>query len=381
MKYTVVNKRHTNAGTMVAYLTESRKIWERLYGRQSECFRRYFTSFIFLKNWLLFWPADRPVYSTALFADGACVGLTFFTENQERVGPLITLKTVSIFRSGSPDIDQVWPEYVEPLLVLPAEERAGAWAFWLEAVFRFTGAHQIYQYVALKEKMQSVVSASSRLHCFIENEELGAICSLNTPFRPKSSVRRKLSQTSRKLELSPDNLKEVRDEHELSRVYENMAAWHSDKWKDTATPSGFDNPLFYKVWLSQMTEALRSSQCESRPRCFYIERNGEILGATLVLEDGPWVGFYLSGFKNFRHNHIHLGIWMHAELIERMRLEGRSVYDFMAGEAQYKAHFADRYNVHARARWVRRRHLLFFLLKLKNKIASRAKWFSFMPSN
>lgn len=368
MKYMVVNQRHADAGDFLTHMNRQQPSWNVIYSQTNDSKKRYFNSFKFVSNWLSQWPRNIPVCSSLFFKEGVCVGIVFFTESKERVGKLLPVKTVHILRSGQDNVDQIWPEYVEPVLTVDKAEQDEAWAFWLNDIIKFTGAHQIYQHVSPKAHLISTAANTADLDCYIENEEPGAVCNLLSEVKLKSSIRRKVSQTERKLGIDASHLKEASSESDLNAIYDSIASWHQRKWQETETPSGFGNPVFYNSLRAQLQSSFESVNGVPRARCFYVEKYGELLGATVLLEDGEWTGFYLSAYKPYEHNHVHLGTWMHVMLIQKMKEQGQAEYDFMAGDERYKEHFADWYNTHARGRWIVKGSMLSLIMTTKKML-------------
>ncbi|APD92392.1 hypothetical protein BM525_21275 (plasmid) [Alteromonas mediterranea] len=370
MKYRATVNHHRSACEMLQFLQASSPSWHELYQQQSQEKQRYFTSFEFITSWLLRWPVDVGVSSSFLYKNENCVGVTFFTQTKNtRLGVLKT-KTLHLCRSGVEEIDKIWPEYIEPVLAVSSQERNEVWAYWLEEIMSQTGAHQMYQHVAPLDSLMSAAKHVSRSRCIIENREEGPVRFLSEHKKAASSLRRKMSQTSRRLDLTSASMKLAKNEEDVLRVFQKIKEWHLDKWSGTDTPSGFENTLFASTLKKELLSSLYRDGSQARARCYYIEHDGSIIGGTVLLEENSWAGFYLAGYQPFNDNHIHLGLWMHVQLIEILSSRGMLQYDFMAGGDSYKSIFSNRNVSHARARWVKRSTIYSYLL-LSKEIAQK----------
>lgn len=368
MKYKATVNRHRNACEMLKFLQASSPTWDDLYQRQTQEKKRYFTSFEFLVSWLVQWPENVSVSSSFLYANGDCVGVTFFSETVGSTFSAIECKTLHLCRSGLEEVDKIWPEYIEPVLAVPPRERPKAWAYWLEEILAQTGAHQMYQHVSPERSLTSTAEHLMSSRCLIENREDGPIRILREDRKTSSSLRRKISQTSRKLSLMPSALKLAKDEETLLAAFEKIKKWHLQKWEGSDTPSGFENELFNATLKQELLSSLHRRDSSAKARCYYIEHEGHIIGGTILLEESSWVGFYLAGYKPFNDNHIHLGVWMHIQLIEAAKSNGMLQYDFMAGDDAYKKMFSNSNTTHARARWVKKYTIYSCLLLIKEKV-------------
>jgi hypothetical protein len=351
MEYYTETRRHDSVPSLHNDIFNKERDWETLYSR-SPCQRhRYFTSPSFLKSWIINWPSHVVTYSSRLFKGDKCVGIAFFGCTRETIGKILKPKTLHLMRTGLSDVDQVWPEFIEPVSDLSSEELSLVWPHWVASVMRDTGASQMIQHVTpLSSMLPHSKSTEKRVALRVENQEGGPYRDLSIPLEFKSSTRRKLSQTNRYFKEEPLHLKEMIAPDDVKNLLSLMSKWHRQKWDRTDTPSGFNNPYF-KATLHQM--ALGSSTPS-----FALMSGQKIVGGTILVEDDAWVGFYLSGYQSFESNHVHLGIAMHAKLMQHFQDRGKRVYDFMAGEDSYKGALSTHHNTYARGRWVKQRSII-----------------------
>jgi hypothetical protein len=352
MEYYSVTQKYRQPRFLFADLLAEGQDWERLYSESPKSRRRYFTSPQFMRTWLSQWPGCITVYSSRLYRGKECVAVLFAAESKVKIGKIIPIKTLHLMRSGSDLTDQVWPEFIQPVSSLNDDELADACPEWFAEIMKCSGASQIIQHVTPKVALNPSFT-KSKVSLLIENEENGSYCSLPIKSKLSSSTRRKISQTSRFFKAQGLHIKEIPPSSNYDIFIDTVSQWHQKKWENTSTPSGFSNPHFDNI-IRELFLSQKGSECKRKMRAFALYSGEQIIGGTLLVEDGDWVGFYLAGYKDYNHNHVHLGIYMHHELMRVMREEGKNIYDFMAGDSMYKKSLSTHSQVHARGRWVKK---------------------------
>lgn len=119
---------------------------------------------------------------------------------------------------------------------------------------------------------------------------------------------------------------------EKDQVLKNIAELHRKKWRTTVYGSGFDNPCFYQFHQGIIQGQNSAQNC----RLYTLYQNGEALGYVYLLTQGDRWSFYLSALHFNDDNRIKVGLVIHSLIIEQAIEHGINVYDFLAGEAQYK---------------------------------------------
>jgi hypothetical protein len=133
-------------------------------------------------------------------------------------------------------------------------------------------------------------------------------------------------------EQSPLRLALATDFSEKDNVLKSIADLHRIKWRSTVYGSGFDNPCFYKFH----QELIQIEQSAQNCRLYTLYQNDIALGHLYLLTHGDRWSFYLSALHFNADNRIKVGLVIHSLVIEQAIKEGIMVYDFLAGEAQYK---------------------------------------------
>jgi hypothetical protein len=145
----------------------------------------------------------------------------------------------------------------------------------------------------------------------------------------RSHIKRSIKLLNEK---SPLRLVLAADATEKNTVLKNIADLHRIKWRSTVYGSGFDNPCFYQFHQALIQDEQSSQHC----RLYTLYQDDIALGHVYLLtQDDRW-SFYLSALNFNADNRIKVGLVIHSLVIEQAIKQGITVYDFLAGEAQYK---------------------------------------------
>jgi hypothetical protein len=133
-------------------------------------------------------------------------------------------------------------------------------------------------------------------------------------------------------EQSPLQLVLAKNADERDKVLQNIADLHRIKWRSTIYGSGFDNPCFYQFHQALIQDEHSAQNC----RLYTLYQDDVALGHVYLLTQGDTWTFYLSALNFNADNRIKVGLVIHSLIIEQAIKQGITVYDFLAGEAQYK---------------------------------------------
>jgi hypothetical protein len=145
----------------------------------------------------------------------------------------------------------------------------------------------------------------------------------------RSHIKRSLKLLN---EQSPLRLALALDADEKDKVLKSIADLHRVKWRSTVYGSGFDNPCFYAFHQALINDEQSTQNC----RLYTLYQNDIALGHVYLLTQGDRWTFYLSALNFNADNRIKVGLVIHCLIIEQAIEQGITVYDFLAGEAQYK---------------------------------------------
>ena len=115
--------------------------------------------------------------------------------------------------------------------------------------------------------------------------------------------------------------------------FEKMVVLHSAYWRAKGKPGAFATP-FSRAFHRELITA------QSGPgtvELLELSAGGEVLGYLYNFAYGARVYSYQSGFSYSDDNRHRPGLLAHVLAIERARERGMHIYDFLAGDAPYKA--------------------------------------------
>jgi hypothetical protein len=291
--------------------------------------------------WIKQWLAQKNLYTNHCL----CVEVM---QGQDTVGlALFGIKTKSVFwglsfnqyflhKSGNTQEDQTWLEHNTFLLHKDFEQQL---------------SHEICQALAKIQQIDDIKIGLSSPH-FIQKlnfsgfnlrtelsspgylANLAGFTSLDDYLASLSKNTRSGIKRSIKLlnQQSPLRLVLATDATEKNTVLKNIADLHRIKWRSTVYGSGFDNPCFYNFHNGLIQDEHSAQNC----RLYTLYQDDIALGHVYLLTQGDRWSFYLSALHFNADNRIKVGLVIHSLVIEQAIKQGVKVYDFLAGEAQYK---------------------------------------------
>jgi len=264
------------------------------------------------------------------------VGLALFGIKTKRVFWGLSFKQYFLHKSGNIKEDQTWIEHNTFLLHKDYEQQLAA-----EICQQLSKIEQIddikiglsspnfinkLNFVDFKIRTElSSPGYFANLAGFTTLDDYLASLSKNT----RSHIKRSIKLLNEK---SPLRLVLATDATEKNTVLKNIADLHRIKWRSTVYGSGFDNPCFYNFHKGLIQDEHSAQNC----RLYTLYQDDIALGHVYLLTQGERWSFYLSALNFNEDNRIKVGLVIHSLVIEQAIKQGVTVYDFLAGEAQYK---------------------------------------------
>jgi CelD/BcsL family acetyltransferase involved in cellulose biosynthesis len=115
--------------------------------------------------------------------------------------------------------------------------------------------------------------------------------------------------------------------------FEKMVALHTAYWRAKGKPGAFATPFSRAFHRELITAQSGAGSVE----LLELSAGGQVLGYLYNFAHGARVYSYQSGFAYSDDNKHRPGLLAHVLAIERARDRGMGVYDFLAGDAAYKA--------------------------------------------
>jgi CelD/BcsL family acetyltransferase involved in cellulose biosynthesis len=170
-----------------------------------------------------------------------------------------------------------------------------------------------------------------------------------------SNLRAQLRQSRSFAErMGPLGLKCADSPSQALEFFEKMIVLHTAYWQGRGKPGAFATP-FAKAFHRQIITSRTGS---GAAELLELSAGSEVLGYLYNFQYGERVYSYQSGFSYHDDNRHRPGLLAHALAIERARQSGMRVYDFLAGDAPYKARLGQKLGQLVWCRGQRNRRLL-----------------------
>lgn len=299
------------------------------------------------------------------------VGLAILVKRTTGRG-LLKKEQYFVHRTGDESFDQIWIEN-NNLLIKSGMEQPVTAAFWAYVHQHFTGRWQINIGLSHKnDSLQHRNACSPALHrelidepgyrITLSGESIDAYIqrlSKNSRYQ----LRRAIKAFNR---VNGDFVVATSPRHQQELLQQGQA-WHQQKWRNTPTPSGFDNPHFVDFH----QQLIRNGSC-TLVAGLYLQQKLE--GVMYCLTDSTSVNFYLNALNPQVDNKLKTGWLLHYKMIEWLMEQPYQYYDFLAGDARYKQSLGTEqtryyYDVYDAPTWLNR--LEYAARKVKSRLPSK----------
>jgi len=133
--------------------------------------------------------------------------------------------------------------------------------------------------------------------------------------------------------IGPLALKAATSPSQALEYFEKLTGLHTAYWRSRGKPGAFATPSS----LAFHREVIASPAGQGHVDLLELSAGSQVLGYLYNFQYGARVYSYQSGFAYGEDNRHRPGLIAHALAIERAQAQGMLVYDFLAGEAPYKA--------------------------------------------
>ena len=133
--------------------------------------------------------------------------------------------------------------------------------------------------------------------------------------------------------MGPLMLKSADSPSQALDFFEKMIVLHTAYWQGRGKPGAFASPFSR----SFHREVITAQGCSGAAQLLELSAGSEVLGYLYNFQYGERAYSYQSGFSYSDDNRHRPGLLAHAMAIEQARQRGMRVYDFLAGDAPYKA--------------------------------------------
>ncbi len=308
--------------------------WTRLYAQTDA---RFFQSPAWVETWIDGAPADVVIGSVRVFDDlrgvyALClVGVPPATS-------LIAPVEARFQETGVAAYDRVYVEYNDILVArgAPPDAREAAVSALIDAlprvdefVFRNARPALVLAVDEVAEQRKFAVRSLSLLPTFQIDLRAKGRKSVFGGFSP--SLRAKIRRSIRRYEeRGPVRLERAGTEADRAISWTELMRLHAQTWSKRGM-----NGVFAEKSFADFHQRLAERDADAVD-LVRLTVGGEAIGALYNFIAGDRVYNYQSGFRYESDNQLAPGFVCHALAADRYREEGFSVYDMMAGEAEYK---------------------------------------------
>ncbi len=273
--------------------------------------------------------------------DGRLRALALFNRSK---APLAAA-TLLLGESGDPIRDSVFIEH-NGILLETGHERLLAPCLAASVAAGLPTGTRLGRAVVLSGVGDEVLAAVRSLPaaCHVRRSRPAPFVDLTTlppgdyPAALSASSRYQLRRSRRRYaECGPLAVRRAADLAEGHSFLDAMAALHQATWTGRGRPGAFADPFFVRFHRELIARGLQRGEVD----LLHVTAGDRTIGYLYnVLADG-WVGNYQGGFDyTGADQHQKPGLTCHHLAIEFYRAEGRTTYDFLAGEDRYKASLA-----------------------------------------
>jgi len=347
--------------------------WQRLHQQShAECF----LSWQWIGTWLQqvsphFTCLLLSVEETANENSTNTIGLAILVKRSSGKG-LLKKEQYFVHRTGDESFDQIWIEN-NNLLIKSGMEQPVTAAFWSYVHQHFKGRWQIN--IGMSHNNDSLRhhnASSPALHRELIDEpgyriKLGGQTIDSYLQRLSKNSRYQLRRAIKAFQAVNGDFVVATSPRHQQELLQQGQAWHQQKWRNTPTPSGFDNPHFV-----DFHQQLISNGSCTLVAGLYLQQKLE--GVLYCLTDNTSVNFYLSALNPQADNKLKTGWLLHYKMLEWLMEQPYQYYDFLAGEARYKQSLGTEqtryyYDVYDAPTWLNR--LKYGARKVKSRLPSK----------
>lgn len=315
----------------------------------------YFLTWAWMERWIAALPASTRPQLVVIYEAGAPVAAAFLCRRRTLRHGVLPLRIAALNTTGILQLDELCLEH-NGLLSLPgrtwslAELTALLPAAWDELSLPAVDAGTFaappgpeYQLLVDRE----VASPYVDLERVRGARDYLSLLSSNT----RSQIRRSLRA------LGPSELEVASSRSQAFEFYDELVRLHTASWRLRGQPGAFADPWFDRFHRDLITARFAHGDIE----LLRLRAGGQTIGCLYNLVAHGRVAFYQSGLAPATDPHVKPGYVCQAAAIERAAKAGHAIYDFLGGDARYKASLA---TDSTRMQWLRvQRRLTRFALE------------------
>lgn len=309
-----------------------------------ECPHHYFLSWGWMSTWLKSLPPQHGIRLIVGFLNDVPALAFFAGLSSKKWGKLFRSRIISLNTTGIPLFDKIYLEYntvlIRPGLTIDAEGLLRALDGFAWDEFYLPGLSA--QFV---EQFNDLVNNSEGLFRVIEQKSAASYIDLEQVREAGMDYLRFLSSNKRNQirrsikEYEKDGKIEIqaaKTPYEALEFLEKLAALHQKEWQERGIQGAFSNDYFFQFHRDLVSGRFAHGEIQ----VLSVSTPNTVLGYLYSFIYNNRVYFYQSGLNYLPGNVYRPGLVSHYYSILYNAEAGKSVYDFMAGEADYKTSMA-----------------------------------------
>ncbi|GAA6204820.1 GNAT family N-acetyltransferase [Thalassotalea sp. SU-HH00458] len=314
-----------------------KKTWMKIEKRAKPSF---FLSWKWIGSWLNIISKNKTVILVTAQQNNTIVGLGIFVEKLTTRHCILKSKQWYLHRTGDEKEDQIWIENND-FLIQKKDKTLIKNVMWEHLVSKQNQVDEFIVNVSKKSEFKELPSFSN-YQCIKENRDIGYKVTLNKDLTTEQYLNSLSKNTRQQFRRSIKELESIgeikfdviQEKEQQLKVLEKTQFWHINKWKNTKTPSGFENHFFTTFH----SLCIQEEHPNAKTYLTTLSLNKEIIGCLYLLQQQNCFYFYLSNLKPIIDNKIKLGITLHILMINWIieKSSETAYYDFLAGDSRYK---------------------------------------------
>lgn len=318
-------------------LQDIEKIWVDFSLISEPCF---FQSWPFIKQIIMSSPETHFYCLEIRNSYNLIIGLCLFGE-QTKYHLLKKKTTYYLHQTGFPKKDQVYIEYNAPLFHPDHKMEA------LHHFMSFIQSRPLNRFIlsGIRSSLYSILTEYLKINTLSEQLSYGV--NLDSLRANKQSYEDSLGKnTKRHLTKAKEHYKAIsldfaQDEDEASTFLLELAYLHNFSWRQRKITGAFENKDFLNFHRSLIKETFH----QKKTHLVKVKGEKEILGYFYLFDQNGIISYYQSGILYKADQRIKPGLLAHAILIQHFLENGKSFYDFMAGNLSYKESLGKKHEI------------------------------------
>lgn len=322
-------------------LTDIESDWQTL-AKQAEA--NCFLSWLWIKSWLQC--IELQVNVAHVYYHDALVAMGLFTASDKKIFKLNDIKAAYLHQAGHPYLDDIWVEY-NGLVAIPEHKCQAQLACYRFLLSEHTSYDALHLSGVVKADIESLTFKEDYYHSTewaspTYRVDLKALRSSGEKIYLSTISRNSRYQIKKAMQSAASHsavaFEKAQTRDKAMTYFDACAQWHIERWGNTATGSGFNNPhfmTFHKTLIQQLFDL-------DQIHIWRVSVQNQSVVYLYNIIDKKTAFFYLCAIDYQQTILSKPGLVAHSLVIQWYLDNGYDTYDLMGGDAQYKRSLAKR---------------------------------------